>query len=295
MYTENVTDELLLEYDAPNNYVILDRSGRYITLDRYEGETVFLVEDQRTIKQRTEDQPFYVACMLAYNPRDLEDGVPNSDNSTENMVFTKNKNGNLVNSKGVEYEFLAGEGFLNYRGELEFVGSVEGEESFSQHLGYTYQTGMFAIKEAENDNLLIRKMPNNEWFSIYRKTSLPKLDYSLENCVRLEFIKETYDASVSHTTCGDGITDKSEILSFIEDIRAQKSPQEAGLYDLVRQPSGMFENCYVCGAIYAFFEEEPNLVVIMQITSYNDLAYSISLVDHSYVLPTEWFTAFQNQ
>ena len=224
-----------------------------------------------------------------------EDGVPNSDNSTENMVFTKNENGNLVNSKGVEYEFLAGEGFLNYLGELEFVGSVEGEEKFSQHLGYTYQTGMFAIKEAENDNLLIRKMPNNEWFSIYRKTSLPKLDYSLENCVRLEFIKETYDASVSHTTCGDGITDKSEILSFIEEVRAQKSPQEAGLYDLVSQPNGWFESCYVCGAIYAFFGEEPNLVVIMQITSYNDLAYSISLDDHSYVLPTEWFTAFQNQ
>ena len=121
------------------------------------------------------------------------------------------------------------------------------------------------------------------------------MDYSLENCVRLEFINETYDASVSHTTCGDGITDKSEILSFIEEVRAQKSPQEAGLYDLVSQPNGIFENCYVCGAIYAFFEEEPNLVVIMQITSYNDLAYSIFLVDHSYVLPTEWFIAFQNQ
>ena len=295
MYTEYVTEELLLEYDAPNNYVILDRSGKYTTLDKYESETVYLVEDQRTIKQRTEDQPFYVACMLAYNPRDLEDGVPNSDNSTENMVFTKNENGNLVNSKGVEYEFLAGEGFLNYLGELEFVGSIEGEEKFSQHLDYIYQTGMFAIKEAKNDNLLIRKMPNNEWFSIYRKTSLPKLDYSLENCVRLEFINETYDTSVSHTTCGDGITDKSEILSFIEEIRTQKSPQEASLYDLVKQPNGMFENCYVCGAIYAFFGEEPNLVVIMQIISYNDLAYSISLDNGSYVLPTEWFTAFQNQ
>ena len=285
--------EMILDYDAPNNYIILDRSGKYTTLDKYKGDTVYFVKDQSI--QTTENSPLYVACMLAYNPRDLEAGVPNSDNSTENMVFTKNENGNLVNSKGVEYEFLAGEGFLNYLGELEFVGSVEGEESFSQHLGYTYQTGMFAIKEAENDNLLIRKMPNNEWFSIYRKTSLPKLDYSLENCVRLEFITEIYNAPVSHTTCNDGITDKSKILSFIEDIRTQKSPEEAGLYDLVRQPNGIFENCYVCGAIYAFFEEEPNLVVIMQITSFNDLAYSISIEDNSYVLPTEWFIAFQNQ
>ncbi len=285
--------EMILDYDAPNNYVILDRSGKYTTLDKYKGDTVYFVKDQSI--QTTENSPLYVACMLAYNPRDLEDGVPPTDNSTENMVFTKNENGNLVNSKGVEYEFLAGEIFLKYLGELEFVGSVEGEESFSQHLGYTYQTGMFAIKEAENDNLLIRKMPNNEWSSIYRKASLPKLDYSLENCVRLEFITEIYNAPVSHTTCNDGITDKSKILSFIEDIRTQKSPEEAGLYDLVRQPNGWFENCYVCGAIYAFFGEEPNLVVIMQITSFNDLAYSISIDDNSYVLPTEWFIAFQNQ
>lgn len=221
--------------------------------------------------------------------------APPTDNSTENTTFTKNEKGNLVNTKGVEYEFLAGEAFLYYLGELEFVGSVEGEEEYSWHLDMTYQTGMFAIKEAENDNILIRKSPDSEWFSIYRKASLPKMDYSMENCVRLEFISETYNTSVSHTTCADGITDKSEILSFIEDIRAQKSPQEAGLYDLVRQPNGGLENCYAYGAIYAFFEEEPNLAVMMIIKSYNDLAYSISVDNKDYVLPAEWFMAFQNK
>ena len=83
VFTENLTEEMLLEYDAPNNYVILDRGGRFTTLDKYEGETVYLVEDQRELRQRTEDTPFYVACILAYNPRDLEDGVPDYENISE--------------------------------------------------------------------------------------------------------------------------------------------------------------------------------------------------------------------
>ena len=80
MYTEYVTEELLLEYDAPNNYVILDRSGKYTTLDKYEGETVYLVEDQ----------PFYVACMLAYNPRDLEAGTHEKPNTVVSYSYTQN-------------------------------------------------------------------------------------------------------------------------------------------------------------------------------------------------------------
>lgn len=70
---ENLTGEMLLDYDAPNNYVILDRSGRYTTLDKYEGDTVYLVEEPF---KKTDDSALYVACMLAYNPRDLEDSVP---------------------------------------------------------------------------------------------------------------------------------------------------------------------------------------------------------------------------
>ncbi len=83
IFTENLTEEMLLEYNAPNNYVILDRGGRFTTIDKYEEEKVYLVEDQRTIRQRTQDTPFYVACMLAYNPRDLKDGVPNYENISE--------------------------------------------------------------------------------------------------------------------------------------------------------------------------------------------------------------------
>jgi len=64
---------------------------------------------------------------------------------------------------------------------------------------------------------------------------------------------------------------------------------------LVKQPDGMLENCYIYGVLYGFFAEEPNLAVRMEITSYNDLAYSISIEEKEYALPAEWLERLKNK
>ena len=211
-------------------------------------------------------------------------------------IFTKNENNNIDSNSGVEYIHLANEVDLYYFGNLEFVGSIHGEKKTSQHLGDSYKTGMFSIKEAENDNILIRHLPDNEWFAIYRKASLPDFDFSVENISRLEFVSGTgiTEEDLIHTTCGDGITDQSVINAFLSEIRMQKDPREAGLYELIEEPDGTLRNCYFYGVIYGFFDEEPNLAVRMDITSYNDLAYSIFIEGKEYVLPTEWLEKFEN-
>jgi len=209
---------------------------------------------------------------------------------SHDSVFTITEDGNLVSESGEEYAFLANEGFLYYLGDLEFQGRVKGETKVSQHLSLLYQTGLFAIKNAETDNILIRRIPDNEWYSIYRKASLPSFDFSVDNCIRLEFVSGVGDTESDevHTTCGDGIVDASEIADFLSDVRSQKDPNDAGLYDLIKKPNGMLENCYVYGLIYGFFADEPNLAIRMKITSYNDLAYSVSVEGKEYVLPNEW-------
>ena len=216
---------------------------------------------------------------------------------SDNNTFIKNEKGNIVSSSGVEYSHLANEGILYYLGELDFVGSIQGEKKTSQHLGLSYQTGMFAINDADNDNILVRYAPDNEWFSIYRKTSLPSFDFVVDNCIRFEFVSGIGNAESDaiHTTCDDGIVEASEIAEFLSDIRSQKDPREAGLYDLIKKPDGMLENCYVYGVIYGFFEEESNIVIRMDITSYNDLAYSVSIEGKDYVLPTEWLQKLENK
>lgn len=219
-------------------------------------------------------------------------GTPSNDNA-----FTSDENGNIISSSGVEYTLLANEGILYYLGDLEFVGSIQGEAKNSQHLGLSYKTGMFAIKDADNDNILIRHAPDNEWFSIYRNASLPSSDFSVDNCIRLEFVSGigNINEDAIHTTCGNGITDLSEVAAFLSEIRMQEDPREAGLYDLVKKPDGMLENCYIYGVIYGFFEEEPNLAVRMDVTSFNDLAYSISIDGKEYVLPTQWLQKLESK
>ncbi len=223
-------------------------------------------------------------------------GCTQTNQTKENAYFTKNENGNIISPSGVEYSRLANEGILYYFGELEFVGSIKGEEKTSQHKGISYQTGMFTIKNNHNDNILIRYTPNNEWFSVYRKNSLSTLDFSEENCIRFEFVSGIGDmqSDAIHTICKGGITDKAEITNFLTEVRLQESPRDAGLYDLVKKPDGKLENCYRYGVIYGFFEDEPNLAIRMDIDSYNDLAYSISIGENQYILPESWLQKFIN-
>ncbi len=214
-----------------------------------------------------------------------------------NNDFAVKQNGNIASASGVEYSHLAYEGNLYYLGELAFQGRVNGEKRTSQHLGITYKTGMFSIKNSETDNILIRKYPDNEWFGIYRKTSLPPFDFSVDNCCRLELVLGSGNRKddAIHLTCGDGISDSLVIAEFLNDVRAQKTPREAGLYDLIKNPDGSLENCYVYAIIYGFFEEEPNLAIQMEILSYNDLAYSVSIEGKDYVLSQTWIQKLQNK
>lgn len=214
-----------------------------------------------------------------------------------NSTFKTDEDGNLISAEGVVYSHLANEGILYYFGELESVGHVRGEVKVSQHLDAMFQTGIFAIKGDANRDVLIRRRPNSEWCSIYRKASLPALDYSVDNCVRLEFVIGIGDVEndAVHTSCGEGMTIPSEIAAFLSEVQSQKSPKEAGLYDLVRKPDGQLENCYVCGVIYGFLAEEPNVAIRMTVTSYNDLAYSVSIEGKDYVLSDSWLQMLKSK
>ena len=221
--------------------------------------------------------------------------ITGSGSNNQTLVFTKLENGNLVSSEGVEYAHLANEGILYYLGETEFVGAVDGEPSVSSHLGMEYRTGMFAIKGTQSQNILIRCWPDNEWAGIYRRSDLPIFDFDAQNCVRLELVPGSFDLEGHHvhTTCGEGMVGE-QIGRFLSDIRTQLDPHTAGYYDMIKKPNGMLENCYIYATVYGFFEEEPNLVIEMPVTSYNDLAYSIEIQGQQYVLPEHWLEKLEN-
>lgn len=210
--------------------------------------------------------------------------------------FTETADGIIVDASGIEYTFLSPENWLGLRelpfDVLIFEGSVVGEPDTLNHLGLSRPTGMYSIRGDRTFDILIRYRHDSEWYSFYRKSSLPPLDFSVDNLSRLVYV-DSYLSEVFAQIFGNSIVDPQEISEFFSDIRSQKTPSDAGLYDMIRQPNGLLENCYTCGVIYGSFEEEPNLFIKMGVTSYNDLAYSVSIEGRDYVLPEKWVERFR--
>ncbi len=210
----------------------------------------------------------------------------------EKNLFTVAENGNLISPDGVEYKLLAREGELVYLGEIEHVAYIKGEKKTSMHMGNEYETGMFSLISAENDNILIRYQPNNEFYSIYRKASLPEFDFSTDNIIRLEHVTNSYLGfylDPAHATCGDGLVGKEAVAEFFAEIKKQPTAKEAGLYDLVTVPgsNGRLENCTVSYSIQGYYSDEPLLVRVFGWHNFNNLAYSIGYDGAEHVFPED--------
>jgi hypothetical protein len=202
-------------------------------------------------------------------------------------------NGNIIAPDGTEYIFFASEGFFITFGERKLLGKIAGERTKLYHLGGSWETGMYSCDDANLD-ILYRIEPDSEWGSYYRKASLPVIDLRIENCVRLEFIRQRkfFENNISpersHIFCNDGIKTIDEINLFIKELKNQKSPQEAGLYDMITKENGMLENCYLLGYIYGYFDNVTNMAINFTVWSFNDLAYSVDTNFGRYVLSLEW-------
>jgi len=218
--------------------------------------------------------------------------LPNSCGA--NDLYRLLNNGNIIAPDGTEYIFFSPDGFIDTFGERKLLGKIAGERLQLYDLDRAWETGMYSCDDTNLD-ILYRIKPNSEWGAYYRKASLPAIDLRIENCVRLEFIRQfiihfenNISPDRSHISCNDGIINSDEINLFINEIKKQKSPQEAGLYDMVRNEKGMLENCYSLGCIYGYFDHQTNLAVEFRVWSFNDLAYSVDTNFGKYVLPIEW-------
>lgn len=171
--------------------------------------------------------------------------------------FIEREDGTLESPDGIVYKKIANEGMVSYIGELEFAAHVKGEKTNGIHMGYTYKTGVFKIKDSVGSNIIIRKIPNNEFYAIYIDSRLEDIDFSLDNCIRLEYQDEGYyETHGSHATCGYGINGREAVADFLNQVRLQPTSGEAGLYDSIRKSDGTLENCRCIGYVYGYYEDE---------------------------------------
>ena len=151
------------------------------------------------------------------------------------------------------------------------------------HLASMIKTGMYSVNG--DQDVLVRYFPDNEFAAIYVKSNLLKTEIVLDNCIRLSFVKGSLFNKDETTLSKKGIT---ECEQFLDEIKNGQKAKDAGLYDLVKQPDGMLKNCYVYGYVCGVIQEDLNIVIPLEVVSFDDKAYSITIDDIEYVLTQEW-------
>lgn len=196
--------------------------------------------------------------------------------------FREMENKIIVANDGTEYTLVGGEGTFRCFGEQAFIGHVKGEKKAFVHLSNVIKTGMYSVGGSRD--VLIRYLPDNEFSVVYVKSDLLKTKIDLEHCIRLVFVEELFSNNVGIANSNNGIY---ECEAFLNEIKNGLEAKEAGLYDLVKQPDGAYENLYVYGYVCGVLQEDLNLVIPLEVWSFDDKAYSIRIEGKEYVLPQE--------
>lgn len=206
-----------------------------------------------------------------------------------NVAFTETENKTIVANDGTEYTFVGFEGRVSCFGGWDFIGHVEGEKKSFVHLFNRIKTGMYSVDGKQD--VLVRYFPDNEFSAIYLKSDLLKAEITLENCIRFGFVKGSLFNKDEAALSKKGIT---ECEQFLNEIKNGQTAREAGLYDLVKQPDGMLKNCYVYGYACGVIQEDINIVIPLEIVSFDNKAYSITIDDTEYVLSKDWLNKLTN-
>ena len=208
----------------------------------------------------------------------------------ESAEFTETENKTIVAADGTEYDYIGNEYEVWCFGEWEFIGHVKGEKESFTHKTAKIKTGMYSVNG--NKDVLVRYFLDNEFAAIYVKSELLKNEVALDNCIRFEFVKASLFNDDKTVIPNAGIT---ECERFLDEITNGEYAKDAGLYDLVRQSDGMLKNCYVYGYICGILQDDLNLVIPLEVISFDDKAYSITIYDKEYVLPQKWIDELTNR
>ena len=209
---------------------------------------------------------------------------------TDVVKFTETENKTIVANDGTEYTFVGFEGRVSCFGEWDFIGHVEGEKKSFIHLTSEIKTGMYSVNGKQD--VLVRYFPDNEFSAIYVKSDLLKTEFTLDNCIRFEFVKGLLFDKDETALSKKGIT---ECEQFLNEIKNGQKARDAGLYNLVKQPNGMLKNCYVYGYVCGIIQEDINIVIPLRVMSFDDKAYSIEIDGIEYVLQKEWLDKFTRE
>ncbi|MBO5338340.1 MAG: hypothetical protein J6A96_01420 [Clostridia bacterium] len=154
-------------YDYDDAYVILDRTGKYVSLDEYTGDEIYLVVDQEKYQYKQNgassnadkeapDEIIPIASMFAYNPRDLEDGQVTSISSSEALRIAEEHFYYNYAEDGIGFEYSTGMGDHSDGNWEVFFKKLYTNGTIGEAYYYTIDkaTGEILSISIEKDNLI---------------------------------------------------------------------------------------------------------------------------------------------
>lgn len=224
-------------YDFEDSYVILNKTGKFVSLDEYEGEELYLVTDHieyQEVKEQlsnTGSTKYPIACMLAFDPRDI-------GNLTPEPEIPQRPVSELRNEKVVfdlDYHHYGDELEKDYIKEdptKHLWGYIDKNVNGNEFIEYAPNIFSYTVlvEFTENNSPLystIRRVLKQ--FEPYYSTDRKDVDIDVQE-LSSNMILVTFPDFDTYFTCQDELLDNLSVLNCVEKIHVGYIGSQNGTY-----------------------------------------------------------------
>ena len=256
--TARTIDRIRAEYDIKDEYVIINRGGEYKTLEECTGRYIYLVTDQKRVKEQFDAWGFPaekhpIASIFIFDPRDLKAGLSPIEPRNEKVSFDLDYHNfgdemEKIEDKKDPTKFDFGYICKDQNGN-EFI-------AYAPNL-YSYTVLVECTEEKSLAYSWIRNVLNqfNPWNSSDRKDIHIDSQDLPNNMILITF--PDFD---TYFTCQDELLDKLSVLECVKKIRVSYINTQNGTY-FPKNPYVIYANVgrkYHKNDVFTTYEEYVN-------------------------------------
>ena len=227
--TKTSIERLREEYDIAEEYVIVDRSGKYQTLEESIGKTIYLVTDQKKVSEHLREWGFPadkypIASMFTFNPRDLKVGISPIEPRNEKVVFD------------LDYHHLSNELIEKEEDKADptkfYCGYICKDENGNEFIAYAPNLYNYTVLiECTEDKSLAYDWINNvlNQFNPWYSTGRRDIEIDTQDLPN-DMILITFPDFDTYFTCQNDLLNKLSVLECVEKIHVSYINTQNGTY-----------------------------------------------------------------
>ncbi|MBE6663507.1 MAG: hypothetical protein E7602_03270 [Ruminococcaceae bacterium] len=227
--TKTSIERLREEYDIAEEYVIVDRSGKYQTLEESIGKTIYLVTDQKKVSEHPNNWGFPadkypISSMFAFNPRDLKVGISPVEPRNEKVVFD------------LDYHHLSNELIEKEEDKTDptkfYCGYICKDENGNEFIAYAPNLYSYTVLiECTEDKSLAYDWINNVLTQFNPWYSTGRCDVEIDTQdLPNDMILITFPDFDTYFTCQNDLLNKLSVLECVKKIHITYVDAQNGTY-----------------------------------------------------------------